>query len=411
MISAIPTLNREHIRPGDRICAAVSGGADSVALLLLLHAANALPRHGLGVGLSAVHVHHGLRGEEADADLAFVEALCLRLAVPLHVHHASVPERMAASRAGAGKNEGCEEAARAIRYELFASLIAQGHADSVLTAHTLDDQAETVLMKLLRGAWTEGLSGIHPVVRMQGTGISHPSEPRPLAGDPDGEQGTGNSHPSEPRPLAGDPDREQGTAGGQIVRPLLAVRRAELEDFLRARNQPWRTDSSNSDEAFTRNRVRHQLLPILREYNPSLDQTLANLAELAREDEARWQAELGRILPQVLLPGKPVRGGGRAVSTAAGEPASVALEIERLRGFDPALRRRVVRAAARRLCARLSFDETARLLALAGLLPDAGNGEAPPARAGAGVHLAAGLRAQRSARELRLYRVERPTGE
>jgi tRNA(Ile)-lysidine synthase len=404
MISAIPTLNREHIRPGDRICAAVSGGADSVALLLLLHAANALPRHGLGVGLSAVHVHHGLRGEEADADLAFVEALCLRLAVPLHVHHASVPERMAASRAGAGKNEGCEEAARAIRYELFASLIAQGHADSVLTAHTLDDQAETVLMKLLRGAWTEGLSGIHPVVRMQGTGISHPSEPRPLAGDPD-------SHPSEPRPLAGDPDREQGTAGGQIVRPLLAVRRAELEDFLRARNQPWRTDSSNSDEAFTRNRVRHQLLPILREYNPSLDQTLANLAELAREDEARWQAELGRILPQVLLPGKPVRGGGWAVSTAAGEPASVALEIERLRGFDPALRRRVVRAAARRLCARLSFDETARLLALAGLLPDAGNGEAPPARAGAGVHLAAGLRAQRSARELRLYRVERPTGE
>jgi tRNA(Ile)-lysidine synthase len=375
MTSAIPTLNREHIRPGDRICAAVSGGADSVALLLLLDAANALPRHGLGVGLSAVHVHHGLRGEEADADLAFVEALCLRLAVPLHVHRASVPERMAASRAGAGKAgtgraEGLEEAARAIRYELFASLIAQGHADSVLTAHTLDDQAETVLMKLLRGAWTEGLSGIHPAVLV-----------------------------------------DKAKPGGKILRPLLAVRRAELEDFLRARNQPWRTDSSNSDEAFTRNRVRHQLLPILREYNPSLDQALANLAELAREDEARWQAELGRILPQVLLPGKPVRGGGRAVSTAPGEPGSVALEIERLRGFDPALRRRVVRAAARQLGARLSFDETARLLALAGLLPDAGDGKAPPARAGASVHLAAGLRAQRSARELRLYRVERPTGE
>ena len=375
MTSAIPTLNREHIRPGDRICAAVSGGADSVALLLLLHAANALPRHGLGVGLSAVHVHHGLRGEEADADLAFVEALCLCLAVPLHVHHASVPERMAGSRAGAGKagtgkTEGCEEAARAIRYELFASLIAQGHADSVLTAHTLDDQAETVLMKLLRGAWTEGLSGIHPAVLV-----------------------------------------DQAKPGGKILRPLLAVRRAELEDFLRARNQPWRTDSSNSDEAFTRNRVRHQLLPILREYNPSLDQTLANLAELAREDEARWQGGLGRILPQVLLPGKPVRGGGQAVSAAAGEPGSVALEIERLRGFDPALRRRVVRAAARRLGARLSFDETARLLALAGLLPDAGDGKAPPARVGAGVQLAAGLRAQRSARELRLYRVERPTSD
>ena len=99
MASLAPTLNREHIRPGDRICAAVSGGADSVALLLLLHAANAAPRNALGVGLSAVHVHHGLRGDEADADLAFVEALCLRLEVPLQVHRASVPERLAASRA------------------------------------------------------------------------------------------------------------------------------------------------------------------------------------------------------------------------------------------------------------------------------------------------------------------------
>ena len=76
-----PTLNREHIRPGDRICAAVSGGADSVALLFLLHSANAMPRNALGVGLSAAHVHHGLRGEEADADLAFVQALCLRLEI------------------------------------------------------------------------------------------------------------------------------------------------------------------------------------------------------------------------------------------------------------------------------------------------------------------------------------------
>ncbi len=360
-----PTLNRKHIRPGDRICAAVSGGADSVAMLLLLHAANALPRNGLGVGLSAVHVHHGLRGEEADADLAFVEALCLRLEVPLHVHHASVPERVAASRAGAGKSEGAEEAARAIRYEVFASLMAQGHADCVLTAHTLDDQAETVLMKLLRGAWTEGLSGVHPLVLV-----------------------------------------DRAKVGGKILRPLLGVRRAELIEFLRRQGQPWRTDTSNSDEAFTRNRVRHQLLPALREYNPSLDQTLANLAELAREDEARWQAELGRILPQVLLPGNPVRGGGRAVSTAAGEDGSVALEIERLRGFDPALRRRVVRAAARQLGARLSFDETARLLALAGLLPVSGTGEATvAARAGSGFQLAGGLRAERSSRELRLSRI------
>jgi len=365
MASTMPLINREHIRPGNRICAAVSGGADSVALLLLLHTENALPRSALGVGLSAVHVHHGLRGEEADADLAFVQALCLRLEVPLHVHHASVRDRVAASRgtAGGGKPETIEEAARILRYDFFASLMAQGQADSVLTAHTLDDQAETVLMKLLRGAWTQGLGGIHPVVVV----------------------------PDAARP-------------GRILRPLLAVRRAELEDFLQTRGQPWRTDSSNADETFTRNRIRHRLLPVLREFNPSLDQTLANLAELAREDEARWQVELGRILPQALLPGKPVRGGGRAVSTAAGESGCVAIELDRLRGFDPALRRRVVRAAARRMGARLNFDETARLLALVGLLSDSGGELA--ARAGCSVHLAGGLRAERSARELRLYRAE-----
>jgi len=359
MPTAAPALNREQIRPGDRVCAAVSGGADSVGLLLLLHAANALPRNALGVGLSAVHVHHGLRGDEADADLEFVQALCLRLEVPLHVHHASVPERVARSRE-AGGAETVEEAARGLRYEIFGSLIADGHADSVLTAHTLDDQAETVLMKLLRGAWTEGLGGIHPVVLV----------------------------PSATRP-------------GKILRPLLSVRRAELEDFLRSRNQPWRTDSSNADQAFTRNRIRHHLLPVLREYNPSLDQTLANLAELARDDAARWQSELSRILPQVLLPGKPVRGGGRAVSTTSGD-ACVSLDLDRLRGFDPGLRRRVIRAAARQLGARLSFDETARLLALAGFGADS----TVSARPGAGLSLGDGLRAERSARELRLFRAK-----
>ena len=111
-----PLLNRAHIRPGDRVCAAVSGGADSVALLLLLHAANGAARDGLGVGLSAVHVHHGLRGAEADGDLAFVRELCARQEVPLHVHHVSVAERVAASRA-AGRGETVEEAARHLRYE------------------------------------------------------------------------------------------------------------------------------------------------------------------------------------------------------------------------------------------------------------------------------------------------------
>jgi tRNA(Ile)-lysidine synthase len=353
------SLNREHISPGDRICAAVSGGADSVALLLLLHAANSLPKNGLGVGLSAVHVNHGLRGKESDGDQAFVQDLCMRLEVPLHVHRADVQGRIADSRA-AGRVETVEEAARHLRSNVFGSLIVEGHADSVLTAHTLNDQAETVLMKLLRGAWTEGLSGIHPVLAAPG-----------------------------------------GARPGRILRPLLGVRRSELEEFLRGEGQDWRTDSSNADEAFTRNRIRHHLLPVLREYNPSIDNTLAKLAEVARDEEARWQADLGRILPQVLLPGKPVRGGGRAVSTAVSGSEMIAIELERLRSFDHALRRRVLRAAAKRLGVRLSFEETQRLFDIVGAPQNL-----PHSRGRAGrLELSGGLRAERTARELRLERV------
>jgi len=353
---ALP-FSREHIKPGDRICIAVSGGADSVALLLTLHAANAAKRDSLGVGLSAVHINHHLRGEESNADQQFVEDLCIGLDIPLHLHQADVPTRVAKSRED-GDSETIEEAARNARYDFFNNLLASGHTDAIVTAHTLDDQAETVLMKLLRGAWTEGLSAIHPVL-------------------------------TQPK--------------GKILRPFLQTRRAEIETFLKSINHPWREDSTNTDTAFTRNKIRHELLPQLRAYNPSLDQTLANLAELAREEESRWQTELNRILPQLLLPGKPVRGGGRAVSTTPGE-ASISIELDRLRPLDPALRRRVLRAAARQLGARLSFDETVRLLALCGFRPYPPVG-APTvaARTGSSLHLSNGLRAERSARELRFF--------
>ena len=348
-------FDRTNIKPGDRICVAISGGADSVALLLTLHAANTTPRESLGVGLSAAHIHHNLRGEEANADQQFVEDLCIGLDIPLHLHHADIPTRVAEARAQ-GDPETIEEAARNARYEFFNTLIASGHADSVLTAHTLDDQAETVLMKLLRGAWTEGLSAIHPVVTLQ---------------------------------------------KGRVLRPFLNTRRADIESFLKSINQSWREDSTNTDTSFTRNRVRRELLPQLHTFNPNLDQTLANLAELAREEETRWQTELARVLPQLLLPGKPVRGGGRAVSTAPGD-ASISIELDRLKALDPALRRRVLRAAARQLGARLSFDETSRLLALCGFRAD----PTVAARTGASLHLSNHLRADRSAREIRLFRQE-----
>ena len=341
-------FDRTNLHPGDRVCVAISGGADSVALLLALQAANQTKNNALGIGLSAVHVNHNLRGEESLADQRFVEDLCITHDIPLHIHQADIPARIATTR------ETIEEAARAVRYDLFRTLIASGHANSVLTAHTLDDQAETVLLKLLRGAWTEGLSAIHPVVTVP---------------------------------------------GGLILRPFLQTRRAEIEAFLKSLNQPWREDSSNTDEAFTRNRIRHTILPVLRQENPSLDQTLANLAELAREEESRWQNELIRLGPQLILPGKPTRGGGRAVSTSPGE-STVAIEIDRLRSIDPAARRRVLRAAARQLGVRLSFDETARLLALCGFasIPTV------PSKPGATLQLSNNLVAQRSPRELRLTR-------
>ncbi|HEY0262908.1 MAG TPA: tRNA lysidine(34) synthetase TilS [Granulicella sp.] len=339
-------FTREPIRPGDRLCAAVSGGADSVALLLTLHAANTAARDSLGVGLSAAHIHHGLRGADADADLDFVQQLCARLDVPLHVRHVSVPDRV--REAG----ESTEEAARNLRYAFFDTLLASGEADAIATAHTLDDQAETVLLKLLRGAWTDGLAAIHPVVACK---------------------------------------------TGRILRPFLNTTRSQIEAFLREQSQPWREDATNAETLYTRNRVRHQLLPVLREFNPGLDRALANLAELARADEEHWQRTVSQLLPQLLLPGKPTRGGGRSVSTAPGQ-TEVAIELDRLRPLDLATRRRILRAAARQLQARLTFDETASLIAMCATPPGPSS-----------VHLPNGLRAQRSARELRLSRLQAPS--
>ncbi|MBB5062726.1 tRNA lysidine(34) synthetase TilS [Granulicella mallensis] len=370
-------IARSLFRAGDRVCVAISGGADSTALLLALKEANAA-KESLGVVVSAAHVHHGLRGAEADADEAFVRELCERLAVPLTVFHVDTAARQAAER------EGVEEAARELRYEALRGLLAEGQVDAIATAHTLDDQAETVMMKLLRGAWTEGLGGISPE----------------LAVDLQGERRTNSRNGGiSPELAEGSGSRAQGSGGGRVVRPLLGVRRAEVEAFLQARGQVWRTDSSNRDLELTRNRVRHELMPVLRSFNPCVDELLANMAGIARDEEAHWETELRRLLPQVLLPGKPVRGGGRAVSTAIGE-AACSLEIERLKAMGAGLRRRVVRAAARSMGFRLNFEETAKLLALAGF----GGYIGIQGKIGSRLELRAGLRGERSARELRLWR-------
>ena len=167
-------ITRSLISAGERVCVAVSGGADSVALLLALVEANHA-KDSLGAVLSAVHVHHGLRGAEANADEAFVRDLCEQLSVPLIVERVDVTGRQAAER------EGLEEAARELRYQVFRELLKSGKADVVATAHTLDDQAETVMMKLLRGAWTEGIGGNRPSRRESRQG-RHGRIVRPMLG-------------------------------------------------------------------------------------------------------------------------------------------------------------------------------------------------------------------------------------
>ncbi|MGC9292695.1 MAG: tRNA lysidine(34) synthetase TilS [Acidobacteriaceae bacterium] len=345
--AGVPALHFERglFRPGERVCVAVSGGADSTALLRALAAARAE----LGLVLSVLHVHHGIRGAEADADAAFVSALAAQMDLPCEVARVDAPAHAAAKRAS------LETAARTLRYAVFRRVLETKQADTLATAHTLDDQAETVLMKLLRGAWTEGLSGIHPVFIEKGKG---------------------------------------GEVLGHIVRPLLGVRRARIEAYLRALGQEWREDLSNLDPAHTRNRVRHDLLPVLRAFNPNLDEQLARMATLARDEEAYWQGEMARMLPSLLLPGRPVRGGGRSVSTAPGG-ASLAMEAQRLLAFAPAVRRRVLRAVAVQLGAALDFEHTEALLDLL---------VRPVSAAGRRLPLANGLLAERSARELRLER-------
>jgi tRNA(Ile)-lysidine synthase len=327
------------LKPGLRLAVGLSGGADSVALLCVL-----AERSGeLGLVLHAAHLHHGLRGDEADTDLAFSRNLATTLGLPFHQAHVGTAAEARAQiddRENPKRAESFEEAARRLRYRWFRQLMSTGVVDAVATAHTFDDQAETVLGKFLRGAWTQGLSGIHPKVE---------------------------------------------SPEGPILRPLLNAKRAEIEAFLRARGQTWCEDSTNRQLTFTRNRIRHELLPLLESWNPQLRQHLAQMAELARDEEDWWQSELDRIVPQLILSGRPVRGGGRAASEG------VAVDLAKFSAQPLAVQRRVLRFAAGQLGAALGFEaaESLRTLALTG-------------RAGQKCELSQGLHAERTHRELRL---------
>jgi len=243
---------------GARVVVAVSGGADSVCLLHILRE--------IGGNVAGVaHFNHKLRGEESDEDERFAAALASRLDLPFYRSQAPP---------GAGN---VEQEARRDRRDFFLGLIRDGACERIALGHTRDDQAETVLFRILRGSGLAGLAGIHPVT------------------------------------------------GDGFVRPLIEVSREEVRDFLRSRGIGWREDSSNRDSRFARNRIRAGLLPQLRrEWNPRIDEALAQLADLAFEEERWWRSGAS-----------PVRG-------------AVEMSLDELKAMPRAIARRTVRAAMER---------------------------------------------------------------
>jgi tRNA(Ile)-lysidine synthase len=301
LVQAVLAYIRRHqlLKAGDRVGVAVSGGADSVALLRLLLEL----RRELGIVLSAVHFNHKLRGAESDADEKFVADLAREHKLELHCESADVAGH------AAQKHLSLEAAARDMRYAYFSRLLQEGRLNRIATAHTLDDQAETVLLRVVRGAGTRGLAGVYPQISVPGSQFS-------------------------------------------VIRPLLGTRRKDLEIYLAGLGQAWREDSSNRDLRHARNRVRHGILPRLeRNLNPAVREALAETAEIARAEEEYWTKEVANALQQVASR----RGHGRQGSGAT-------VDIAALKQLPLALQRRVVRAVAEPLGLRLEFRQVEEIL-------------------------------------------------
>src|SRR5271157_1602588 len=356
---------RGLMRAGDRVCIAVSGGADSVALLRVLLEL----RSELGIVLVVAHFNHGLRGADSDADEAFVADLAQQQGLEFLAGRADVRQHALAGKLS------IEAAGRELRYGWLTRLAREQRFESVATAHTLDDQAETVLLKFLRGAGTRGLAGIYPSLEIgknngSPTSVSDANWQNPsreaAAGSEPGAQAPGvKVNRKEPR--SGDHIR--------IVRPLLCVTRDEVEAYLSSLGQPWREDESNLDHRFARNRVRHELLPLLeREYNPNIRQVLSDTAALARAEEEYWQALVERELearqgtkpdavPPGLKPGTPAAGDGTAeavpLKTRAAERR---LSLATFHGLPLALQRRLLRRFAESEDLALDFEHVEKLL-------------------------------------------------
>ncbi len=260
----------ELFRPGERVGVAVSGGPDSILLLeFMRHLAREM-----GLKLAVVHFNHHLRGAESDADEKFVRDLAHKLDLEF------IPEEADVAQLARERHRNLEATARDLRYQFFFSQVGRGRLNKVATAHTTNDQAETVLLKLLRGAGTCGLGGIYPVLE------------------------------------------------GKVVRPFLNLTRAEIEQDLRARKLAFRVDSTNRNLKLRRNKVRLNLLPLLqKEFNPGVISLLKELADRAREDEAYLEQQAReRVHPW------RVREGGEEK-----------IPVRPLLEFPPAIGRRILR--------------------------------------------------------------------
>ncbi len=265
----IQGLIRAHalISSGAHVLVAVSGGADSVALLSVLRAwGRERP-----LRLTAAHFNHGLRGRAAQADARFVRALCADWNIPCRVGRADGAGR------GRGAGVSVEMAARKARYAFLERTARAVGANLLATGHTSDDQAETVLMRLMRGAGMHGWGGMR-LQRPRAPGLTH-------------------------------------------IRPLLNTARCEVMEYLQQEGLAWREDESNRDLRFTRNRVRHETLPLLeRSLNPNVRETLCRMADLCREDSA-WLDQLAqKILEQCQTVGSAAPGGRLRVAPLLRQP-------------------------------------------------------------------------------------------
>lgn len=350
---------------GERVLAAVSGGADSVALWLALD--ELLKAGRVGLSVTVAHLDHGLRGESGARDALRVAEAARALGYEVEVGRARVKE-LADER-----GDNLEQAARRARYEFLGETARRRGACAVLVAHTLDDQAETVLLRLVRGSGAEGLTGMRP---------------ERVLGD-DGGAGAGGG----------------GADGVLLLRPLLAwARRAETEAYCRERGFEFSRDEMNEDERFARVRVRKKVLPLLETFNPRAAEALARAAELLRDDAEALEAAAGRLLDEAAADGESpeFQEEARAGRSPRVEDEGAALGASPLRadvlsGAPRAVRRRALRLWLARGRGDLRRLELAHMLAVERLL---GGG-----RGGRVVELPGGGRVERRRGRLLFYRL------